>query len=98
MQAPTRSGKAASPSTPTLPQVLMPILVRSCVQEPTGPQAEEAMAGLQVEVRCYKHVKEYTLCELNEALEQLEQKRAAGQRLGSWTDDQLEALRAEVRV
>lgn len=66
------------------------------LQEPSGPEAEAAMAGLEVEVRCYKHVQEYTLAELSAALEHLECQQAAGQGLGSWSSDQLEALRSEV--
>lgn len=54
------------------------------------------MAGLEVEVRCYKHVQEYTLAELSAALEHLESQAAAGQGTGSWSSDQLEALRSEV--
>lgn len=54
------------------------------------------MAGLEVEVRCYKHVQEYTLAELSAALEHLESQQAAGQGTGSWSTDQLEALRSEV--
>ncbi|KAF6264491.1 hypothetical protein COO60DRAFT_1457603 [Scenedesmus sp. NREL 46B-D3] len=60
------------------------------------PEAEAAMAGLEVEVRCYKHVQEYTLAELAAALEHLECQQAGGQGLGSWSSDQLEALRSEV--
>lgn len=67
-----------------------------CLQEPCGPEAEAAMAGLEVEVRCYKHVQEYTLAELSAALQHLECQQAAGEGLGSWSDDQLEALRSEV--
>lgn len=66
------------------------------LQEPSGPEAEAAMAGLEVEVRCYKHVQEYTLAELSAALEHLESQAAAGQGTGSWSSDQLEALRSEV--
>jgi hypothetical protein len=66
------------------------------VQEPSGPEAEAAMAGLEVEVRCYKHVQQYTLAELSTALEHLEGQQAAGQGTGSWSDEQLEALRDEV--
>lgn len=62
-------------------------------QDPSGPQAEEAMACLQAEVCCYKHVKEYTLGELTAALEHLEQKQLQGQGLGSWSSDQMHALR-----
>lgn len=65
-------------------------------QEPSGPEAEAAMAGLEVEARCYKHVQDYTLDELVAALEHLECQQAAGQGLGSWSDEQLEALRSEV--
>jgi hypothetical protein len=54
------------------------------------------MAGLEVEVRCYKHVQEYTLAELSAALEHLESQAAAGQGTGSWSSDQLDALRSEV--
>ena len=54
------------------------------------------MAGLEVEVRCYKAVQEYTLAELSAALEHLESQRAAGQGLGSWSNEQLDALRSEV--
>lgn len=76
----------------------MPLLCIYCMilQEPSGPEAEAAMAGLEVEVRCYKHVQEYTLAELSAALEHLECQQAAGQGLGSWSSDQLEALRSEV--
>ena len=66
------------------------------LQEPSGPEAEAAMAGLEVEARCYKHVQDYTLDELVAALEHLECQQAAGEGLGSWSDDQLEALRSEV--
>jgi TolA-binding protein len=54
------------------------------------------MAGLEVEVRCYQHVREYTLGELSAALEHLESQAAAGQGTGSWSSEQLEALRSEV--
>lgn len=54
------------------------------------------MAGLEVEVRCYKHVQEYTLAELSAALDHLENQAAAGQGTGSWSSDQLDALRSEV--
>jgi hypothetical protein len=54
------------------------------------------MACLEVEVRCYKHVQEYTLAELSAALEHLESQAAAGQGTGSWSSDQLQALRSEV--
>jgi hypothetical protein len=54
------------------------------------------MAGLEVEVRCYKHVQEYTLAELSAALDHLESQAAAGQGTGSWSSDQLDALRSEV--
>lgn len=54
------------------------------------------MAGLEVEVRCYKHVQEYTLAELSAALEHLESQAAAGRGMGSWSQDQLDALRSEV--
>lgn len=67
-----------------------------CLQEPSGPEAEAAMAGLEVEARCYKHVQDYTLDELVAALEHLESQQAAGEGLGSWSDEQLEALRSEV--
>ena len=67
-------------------------------QEPSGPEAEAAMAGLEVEVRCYKHVQEYTLAELSAALNHLETQAAAGQGTGSWSSDQLDALRSEVRL
>jgi hypothetical protein len=78
--------------------VLLLLLSLRCffAQEPSGPEAEAAMAGLEVEVRCYKHVQEYTLAELSAALEHLECQQAAGQGLGSWSNDQLEALRSEV--
>lgn len=56
------------------------------------------MAGLEVEVRCYKHVQEYTLAELSAALNHLETQAAAGQGTGSWSSDQLDALRSEVRL
>jgi hypothetical protein len=65
-------------------------------QEPSGPEAAAAMAGLEVEVRCYKHVQEATLAELTTALQHLEMKQAKGQGLGSWSSDQLVALRTEV--
>lgn len=67
-----------------------------CTQEPSGPEAEAAMAGLEVEARCYKHVQDYTLDELVAALEHLECQQAAGEGLGSWSDEQLDALRTEV--
>jgi len=54
------------------------------------------MACLEVEVRCYKHVQDYTLAELSAALQHLESQAAAGQGTGSWSTDQLEALRSEV--
>jgi hypothetical protein len=54
------------------------------------------MAGLEVEVRCYKHVQEYTLAELSAALEHLESQAASGQGTCSWSSDQLDALRSEV--
>jgi hypothetical protein len=54
------------------------------------------LAGLEVEARCYKHVQEYTLGELAAALEALEAGAAAGEGLGSWTGEQLAALRSEV--
>lgn len=77
-------------------QLCMLRLFAVVLQEPSGPEAEAAMAGLEVEVRCYKHVQEYTLAELSAALEHLECQQAAGQGLGSWSNDQLEALRSEV--
>ena len=68
----------------------------SRAQEPSGPEAAAAMAGLEVEVRCYKHVQEATLAELTTALQHLDLKQAKGQGLGSWSSDQLVALRTEV--
>jgi hypothetical protein len=55
------------------------------------------MAGLEVEVRCYKHVQEYTLAELSAALAHLESQAAAGQGTGSWSQEHLDALRSEVK-
>lgn len=72
------------------------LILCAYAQEPSGPEAEAAMAGLEVEARCYKHVQDYTLDELVAALEHLECQQAAGEGLGSWSDEQLEALRSEV--